>query len=125
MPPGPRGQGYDRWMMRRLAYVLTGLLVLVVTGIALTLIPSDHYIVLPDRARPTDPLVRIPGEKSQNEEDIYMVDVRIGRANLLERIFPGIREGADLLPDSGVAATDVHDLILRHLGVPVREAAAR
>jgi hypothetical protein len=31
----------------------------------------------------------------------------------------------DLLPDSGVAATDVHDLILRHLGVPVREAAAR
>jgi hypothetical protein len=24
-----------------------------------------------------------------------------------------------------VAATDVHDLILRHLGVPVREAAAR
>jgi predicted AlkP superfamily pyrophosphatase or phosphodiesterase len=32
---------------------------------------------------------------------------------------------ADLLPDGEVAATDVHDLILRHLGVPVREAAAR
>jgi Lon-like protease len=96
-------------MMRRLAYVLTGLLVLVVTGIALTLIPSDHYIVLPDRARPTDPLVRIPGEKSQNEEDIYMVDVRIGRANLLERIFPGIREGADLLPERAVNPAGVSD----------------
>jgi hypothetical protein len=30
----------------------------------------------------------------------------------------------DLLPDRDVAATDVHDLILRHLGVAAREAAA-
>ena len=30
---------------------------------------------------------------------------------------------ADLLPDSGLAATDVHDLILRHLGVSVPAAA--
>jgi PDZ domain-containing protein len=95
--------------MRRLAFVLTGLLVVVVTGLALTLIPSDHYIVLPDRARPTDPLVRIPGEKSQDEEDIYMVDVRIGRANLLERLFPGIQEGADLLPERAVNPEGVSD----------------
>ena len=32
---------------------------------------------------------------------------------------------ADLLGDGEVAATDVHDVILRHLGVPVREVAAR
>jgi PDZ domain-containing protein len=95
--------------MRRLAFVLTGLLVVVVTGLALTLIPSDHYIVLPDRARPTDPLVRIPGEESQDEEDIYMVDVRIGRANLLERLFPGIQEGADLLPERAVNPEGVSD----------------
>jgi predicted AlkP superfamily pyrophosphatase or phosphodiesterase len=31
----------------------------------------------------------------------------------------------DLLGDGELAATDVHDVILRHLGVPVREAAAR
>jgi predicted AlkP superfamily pyrophosphatase or phosphodiesterase len=31
----------------------------------------------------------------------------------------------DLLPDGDVAAADVHDLILRHLGVAAREAAAR
>ena len=36
-----------------------------------------------------------------------------------------ITRQADLLGDGEVAATDVHDLILRHLGVPVREAAAR
>jgi predicted AlkP superfamily pyrophosphatase or phosphodiesterase len=36
-----------------------------------------------------------------------------------------ITRQADLLGDGDVAATDVHDLILRHLGVPVREAAAR
>jgi predicted AlkP superfamily pyrophosphatase or phosphodiesterase len=36
-----------------------------------------------------------------------------------------ITRQAELLPDGDVAATDVHDLILRHLGVPVPEAAAR
>jgi PDZ domain-containing protein len=109
LPPGFGRQGYDRWMMRRLAYVLAGLTVVVVTGLVLTLIPSNHYIVLPDRARPTDPLVRIPGEESQDEEDIYMVDVRIGRANLLERVFPSIREGADLLPERAINPEGVSD----------------
>jgi PDZ domain-containing protein len=96
-------------MMRRLAYVLAGLAVVVVTALVLTMVPSDHYIVLPDKARPTDPLVRIPGEESQDEEDIYMVDVRIGRANLLERLFPGIQEGADLLPERAVNPEGVSD----------------
>jgi Lon-like protease len=109
MPPGPTGQGYDRLVMRRLAFVVMGLLAVVVTGLALSIIPSDHYIVLPDRARPTDPLVRIPGEESQDEEDIYMVDVRIGRASLLERLFPWIKEGADLLPERAVNPAGVSD----------------
>jgi PDZ domain-containing protein len=96
-------------MMRRLAFVFMGLLAVVVTGLALSIIPSDHYIVLPDRARPTDPLVRIPGEESQDEEDIYMVDVRIGRASLFERLFPWTKEGADLLPERTVNPSGVSD----------------
>jgi Lon-like protease len=96
-------------IVRRLAFVLTGLLVVVVTGLALSMIPSDHYIVLPDRARPTDPLVRIPGEESQDEEDVYMVDVRIGRASLFERLFPWTKEGADLLPERVVNPAGVSD----------------
>ena len=38
-----------------------------------------------------------------------MVDVRIGRANLLERLFPGIQEGADLLPERAVNPEGVSD----------------
>jgi len=95
--------------MRRLAFVLTALLAVVVTGLALSIIPSDHYIVLPDRARPTDPLVRVPGEESQDEEDIYMVDVRIGRASLFERLFPWTKEGADLLPERAINPAGVSD----------------
>jgi PDZ domain-containing protein len=87
--------------MRRRLVVLFALVLLVVgTGLALTWIPSDHYIVLPDRARPTDPLVSIPGESAaENRSGIYMVDVKVGRASLLERIYPGIHEGAELLPE--------------------------
>ena len=78
-------------MRRRLVIALSVVLVLVLAGLALTWIPSDHYIVLPDRARPTDPLVEIPGEKAGDPQNgINMVDVRVGRANLLERIYPWI-----------------------------------
>lgn len=97
-------------MRRRLAILLSLVLVVVLAGLALTWIPSDHYIVLPDRARPTDPLVSIPGEDTgEGRSGIYMVDVRIGRASLLERIFPGIHEGADLLPEQVLNPAGVSD----------------
>ncbi|MGH3036383.1 MAG: S16 family serine protease [Gaiellaceae bacterium] len=85
--------------------------VVVVTGLALTFIPSDHYLVLPDRARPTDPLVSVPGEERGSADDggIYMVDVRVGRANLFERLFPGVREGADLVPERVINPEGVSD----------------
>ena len=85
--------------------------VVVVTGLALTFIPSDHYLVLPDRARPTDPLVSVPGEERGAADDggVYMVDVRIGRANLFERLFPGVREGADLVPERVINPEGVSD----------------
>jgi PDZ domain-containing protein len=85
--------------------------VVAVTGLVLTFLPSDHYLVLPDRARPTDPLVSVPGEDngSAGGGGIYMVDVRIGRANLFERLFPGVREGADLLPEHVINPEGVSD----------------
>jgi PDZ domain-containing protein len=95
---------------RRLAIVLSLGLLVVLVGLALTWIPSDHYIITPDRARPTDPLVAIPGEEdAAGESGIYMVDVRVGRANLLERIFPGIHDGATLLPEEAVNPQGVSD----------------
>ena len=100
-------------MLRSRAFRLFLLLfaVVVVTGLALTFIPSDHYLVLPDRARPTDPLVSVPGEERADADDggIYMVDVRIGRANLFERLFPGVREGADLVPEHVINPAGVSD----------------
>ena len=103
-------------MRRRLAILLSLVLLVVLAGLALTWIPSDHYIVLPDRARPTDPLVEIPGEQDgEDENGIYMVDVRVGRANLLERIFPGIHEGATLLPEACLNPQGVSDTQRRAL----------
>lgn len=97
-------------MRRRIALFLSLALLVVLTGLALTWIPSDHYIVLPDRARPTDPLVSIPGEDPPEDgSGIYMVDVRVGRANLLERIYPGIHEGAALLPERTLNPAGVSD----------------
>jgi PDZ domain-containing protein len=97
-------------VVRRLT-ILFGLVALVVVaGLALTWIPSDHYIVLPDKARPTDPLVEIPGEKDDaGDIGIYMVDVRVGRASLLERIFPWIHEGATLVPERVLNPEGVSD----------------
>ena len=96
---------------RTLRLLLLLFAVVVVTGLALTFIPSDHYLVLPDRARPTDPLVSVPGEERGAADDggVYMVDVRIGRANLFERLFPGVREGADLVPERVINPEGVSD----------------
>jgi PDZ domain-containing protein len=97
-------------MRRRLAILVSLVLLVVLAGLALTWIPSDHYIVLPDEARPTDPLVEIPGESGDDGgSGIYMVDVRVGRANLLERIYPGIHEGASLLPEEVLNPQGVSD----------------
>jgi PDZ domain-containing protein len=94
---------------RRLVILGSVVLLLVLVGLGLTWIPSDHYIVLPDRARPTDPLVEIPGEEGENTNGINMVDVRVGRANLLERIYPGIHEGASLVPEHIINPQGVSD----------------
>jgi Lon-like protease len=85
---------------------------LALLGVAavLWLVPSDHYIVLPDRARLVDPLISVPGEEGAGGRDgIYMVDVRVGRASLLERIFPSIHEGATLVPERVLNPEGVSD----------------
>jgi PDZ domain-containing protein len=81
---------------------LFALVVLAGAGIAaLFAIPSDHYLFLPDPARPVDPLVEVPDEEQQAGEDdegVYMVDILIRKASLAERVFPGLAEGSSLVP---------------------------
>lgn len=98
--------------MRRLALSLGALLAVAAATLGvLWLVPSDHYLVLPDRARPVDPLVVLPGEEEGEDAEagIYMVDVRVGRANVFERLFPSIYEGAELVPENVLNPVGVSD----------------
>ena len=105
--------GYDRSVPRPLrGWRLPVVVLAAVAAVAgaLYVIPSDHYLVLPDRARPADPLVSVPGEKKGEERGgIYMVDVLVRKASVLERIFPGIEEGSSLVPAKQVNPVGVSD----------------
>jgi PDZ domain-containing protein len=72
---------------------------LVVAAGVLWFVPSNEYIYLPDAPRNVDPLVRVPGETDVDEKGgIYMVDIIVRKASLLERLFPQIHSGATLVP---------------------------
>ena len=117
-----------------------GVLLVAVLGV-LWFAPSDDYIFLPDRARAVAPLVEIQGRKHERGPGgIYLVDVLVRRASLLERLVPGIRSGSTLVPKSAIlppgvsqsqeeqadaqAMTRSQDIgaavALRKLGYPVR-----
>jgi PDZ domain-containing protein len=79
-----------------------GLLVLVVLAI-LWITPSDDYIFLPDTAQPLAPKVFVPGERpDRNGGGIYFVEIHVRKASILESHFPGIHEGATLVPANQV-----------------------
>ena len=44
------------------------------------LLPSDSYLLLPDRAKPLEPLVKVQGEKDTGPGGIYYVDVIVRKA---------------------------------------------
>ena len=74
-------------------------LVLLALAAALVVVPSDSYLLLPDKARAVGPLVQIEGEKPVRDGGgIYFVAVDVRKASLLERAFPGIHEGSTLVP---------------------------
>ena len=86
-----------------------GALLLIVAGI-LYLAPSDKYIFLPDEARPLAPLVKVEGEKpDRNGGGIYYVAVDVRQASILEEAFPGIHEGATLVPEEQVRPEGVDE----------------
>ena len=72
----------------------------------LWLAPSGDYLLLPDEAHPVAPLVTVEKPKRGGGKDgIYFVDLLQRRATLLESIFPGIRDGATLVPEDSVSRT--------------------
>jgi PDZ domain-containing protein len=82
------------------------------------LAPSGYYLFLPDPARPVDPLVRVPDERDEGEErggaGVHMVDVVVRKANMFERLFPQIYDGAQLVPENEVNPEGLSERERRH-----------
>lgn len=77
-----------------------GALVLAAVFAVLWVVPSDHYIYLPDPAQPADEVVSVPDERAvEGNGGIYYLEVLIRKANLIERFFPGVHTGASLVPE--------------------------
>jgi PDZ domain-containing protein len=78
-------------------------LVLLGAALVLYLVPSDKYVLLPDRARPVAPAVTIRGERDDHDGGgIYYVAVEVKKASVLEKLIPRIHEGSTLIPASEV-----------------------
>jgi len=67
------------------------------------LLPSNSYLLLPDRAKPLEEKVKVQGEKDTSPGGIYYVDVVVRKATLLEELVSGLRpDGADLVPEQAL-----------------------
>jgi PDZ domain-containing protein len=81
--------------------LVAGLALLAVV-LALFVLPSSDYIFLPDPAHPAAPLVAVQGGHDPRHGGVYFVDVIVRKATLLERLFGGLHDGADLYPPQAV-----------------------
>lgn len=88
---------------------LAGLLV-AAAAVAVWAFPTDTYIFLPHRATAVAPLVEVEGGGDPKDGGgIYFVDVLVRKATLLEQIWPGIREGATVVPAGDVRPPGVSE----------------
>jgi len=92
--------------------VVVGLVV--IAAVALYLIPSNNFLLLPDGAHPVAPLVEVQGgHDPTGPGGIYFVDIFERRASELESLFPFIRSGATLVPASLLVPPGVSDAAQR------------
>jgi len=108
--------------------LIAGLLVAAV-ALALWVFPTESYIFLPNRAHPVAPLVEVAGGKDPRTGGIYYVDVLVRKATLVERLFPGLREGATVVPAEqvrppGVSEDERRQEELQEMQMSQRVAAA-
>jgi len=100
--------------MRRLLspgrLLAAGIALLGIAFLILWLTPSNEYIFLPDRARTVEPLVKIAGHHPRpGPGGIYFVDILVRKATLLERLFPHLHEGGELVPARDLQAPGQND----------------
>jgi PDZ domain-containing protein len=89
--------------------IALGLIVLL-AAFVLWVYPSNEYIFLTDKAHPVAPLVTVAGTNNPGDGGaIYYVDVIVRKATLLEKLFGGLHDGADLESPAAVVAPGVSD----------------
>jgi PDZ domain-containing protein len=94
--------------------LIAGAVLAVITFAVLWLAPSDDYLLLPDEAHPVAPLVTVETPKRGGGKDgIYFVDLIQRRATLAESLFPSIRDGATLVPESRVNPPGIAESVRR------------
>jgi PDZ domain-containing protein len=97
-------------MARFFKLLIAGGLVVAAVALLLYIIPSNEYIFLPDKARPLAPYVTVKGERADRDGGgIYYVAVEVKKASLLEKLFPGLREGSTLVPAAAVVSPGQND----------------
>ena len=87
---------------------VAGLLV-AAAAFAVWVFPTDSYIFLPNEAHPVAPLVEFQGGHDPKDGGIYFVDVLVRKATALERIWPGSRVGATIVPGDQVKPPGVSE----------------
>jgi Lon-like protease len=93
-----------------LRLAIAGLVLLAVTFVLLMTTTTNSFLLVPDRAHPLAALVAVPGGRDQtNGGEIYYVDVLERKASLLERLFPGLREGSTLVKHEDIAPPGISD----------------
>jgi Lon-like protease len=92
-------------------------LTLVAVVLALMVLPSNDYVFLPDTAHPVAPLVTVKGGHDPGRGGVYFVDVIVKKASLLERLFGGLHEGADLYPAGAINPPGVNDAQRRRIDI--------
>ncbi len=98
--------------------LLAGAMLAVITFGVLWLAPSSDYLLLPDKAHPVAPLVTVAKpQRGGGADGIHFVDVIERKASLLERLFPGLRNGSTLIPGSEVNPKGVSDAAVRRVGL--------
>ncbi|HEX4527203.1 MAG TPA: S16 family serine protease [Gaiellaceae bacterium] len=83
--------------------------ILFAVALGLYIAPSNEYIFLPDRAHPVAPLVTVQGGHDPLHGGVYFVDIVVRKATILEKLFGGLHDGADLYPASAVNPPGVGD----------------
>ena len=97
--------------------LVVGGLALLAVVLVLVVFPSSDYIFLPDKAHPVAPLVTVKGGHDPQRGGVYFVDVVVKKASLLERLFGGLHEGADLYPAGAVNPPGVNDTQRRRIDI--------